>query len=69
MNNETIVKMKHRLSIGSSRYVDVNEDNEVTIRDEDNIVKHTVFTDKQWITFCDQIPYIDMTIRRAILPL
>ena len=58
--------MKHRLSIGSSRYIGVNEDNEVIIRDEENIVKRAVFTDKQWIKFCNQIPYIDMAIRCAI---
>jgi len=60
------VKKKHSLSIGSSRYVDVDEKNEVTIRDEENIVKHAVFTTSRWVIFCEQIPHIDTAIRRAI---
>ena len=44
---EDSVKMKNTWSIGSSRYVDIDKNNEVTIRDEENIVKCAIFTDKR----------------------
>jgi len=63
---EDSVKNKNTWCIGSSRYVDIDENNEVTIRDEENIVKHAVFTDKRWVKFSEQVPYIDSAIRRDI---
>jgi len=50
------VKMKHSLSIGLLRYVDIDDENEVTIRDEMNIVKCAIFIATWWVKFCDQIP-------------
>jgi len=65
MSLET-VKMKHSYSIGGLRYVDVDEENDVTIRDETNLVKHAFFTATRWVKFVDEIPNNDLAIQSAI---
>ena len=54
------------MSIGLSRYVDVNSEKQVTVRDEKNIVKRAVFSAIRWVKFCEQIQHIDAAIERAI---
>ena len=67
LEEETPVKVKHTFSIGSSRYVDVDSEKQVTVRDEMNIVKLAVFSAIRWVKFCEQIPHIDAAIERAIM--
>jgi len=60
------VKVKRCLSIGSSRYVDVDSEKQVTVRDESNIMKRAVFSAVRWVKFCEQISSINAAIERAI---
>ena len=63
---EPPVKVKRSLSIGSSRYIDVDSEKQVAVRDETNIVKHAVFSAVRLVKFCEQISNIDAAIERAI---
>jgi len=63
---ETPVKVKRLLSIGSSRYVDVDSEKQVTVCDETSIVKRAVFSAIRLVKFCEQILHIDAAIERAI---
>ena len=63
---EPPVKVKRSLSIGSSRYVDVDSKKQVTVRDDTDIVKCAVFSVIGRVKFCEQIPHVDAAIERAI---
>ena len=60
------VRIMYTFNIGDSRNVCVNEDDDVTIADE-NSGKRAFFVDRRWVRFVQEIPNIDRAIQRAIL--
>jgi len=60
-----LVKTKKMFNIGTSRFVDVDEENDVTIRATTN-GKRAIFTASRWVKFVEKIQNIDRAIERAI---
>ena len=59
------VKTLHSFHIEASRYVKVDEENDVSITDE-KTGKCAFFTAQRWIRFIQEFPQIDRAVQRAM---
>ena len=59
------VKMLHTFHIGASRNVNVDEENHVTICDQET-GKRAFFTAQRWVRFVQEIPQIDIAVQCAM---
>jgi len=59
------VKEKYSLNIGTNKWVSVDEENDVFIRDLDN-GKHAFFTPPRWVKFAEDVPCIDKAVQIAM---
>ena len=59
------VKEKYALNIGTNKWVSVDVENDVFIRDSEN-GKRAFFTPSRWVQFVEDIPCIDKAVQRAM---
>jgi len=63
---EEPVEIKHSYTIGNSRSVYVDSDNDVSIVDDRDIGKRAFFTAQRWVRFVQEISSIDKAVQRAV---
>jgi len=59
------VKEKYALNIGTTKWVSMDEENGVFIRDSEN-GKHAIFTPPRWVKFAEEVPTIAKAVQRAM---
>ena len=59
------VKEKYALNIGETKWVSVDEENDVFIRDSEN-GKRAFFSPCRWVKFSEDVPCIDKAVQRAM---
>jgi len=60
------VKEKHAFKMGDGRWVSVDEENDVYIKEDDS-AKRAYFPASRWTKFTEEVPNIDKAVQRAMM--